>query len=124
MVYWVSGKTSENGLAQASMLHPPFPSIVLLPYENFEITEMYPTYIEVAKFQGEKGAQKSFEWAYGTGKKHKELYVKAKKAVDGERDVELGPIQVCEVCGYTLEGEAPDRCPLCGTTREKFTAFP
>jgi rubrerythrin len=105
------------------MLQPPFPSIVLLPYENFEITEMYPTYIEAAKFQGEPGAQKSFEWAYGMGKKYKELYEKAKKAVDGKRVVELGPIQVCEVCGYTLEGEAPDRCPLCGATRERFTAF-
>ena len=123
MVYWVSEETPENGLAQASMLHPPFSSIVLLPYENFEITEMYPTYIEVAKFQGEKGAQKSFEWAYGTEKKHKELYEKAKKAVDGKRDVELGPIQVCEVCGYTLEGKAPDKCPLCGAASEKFTAF-
>src|SRR3990172_4219131 len=29
--------------------------------ETFEIEEMYPVYLEVAKFQGEKGAQKSFE---------------------------------------------------------------
>src|SRR5674476_1357003 len=27
--------------------------------ETFEIEEMYPAYIEVAKFQGEKGAQRS-----------------------------------------------------------------
>ena len=80
------------------MLHPPFPSIVLLPYENFEITEMYPTYIEVAKFQGEKGAHRTFKWAYGMEKKHKQLNEKAKKALFGEKDVELGPIQVCEVC--------------------------
>ncbi|HEY9246330.1 MAG TPA: hypothetical protein VIO11_05735 [Candidatus Methanoperedens sp.] len=32
-------------------------------------------------------------------------------------------MQVCEVCGYTLEGEAPDKCPLCGASRDKFTAF-
>jgi rubrerythrin len=56
--------------------------------ENFEITEMYPAYIEVAKFQGEKGAQRSFEWAYNTEKKHRELYEKARKAADGEKDVE------------------------------------
>ena len=49
--------------------------------ETFEITEMYPTYIEVAKFQGEKGAQKSFEWSYGSEKLHKELFEKAKEAV-------------------------------------------
>jgi rubrerythrin len=91
--------------------------------EEFEITEMYPTYIEVARFQGEKNAQKSFEWAYSTEKKHKELYEKAKKAVSSSRDVELGPVQVCEVCGYTLEGDAPDRCPLCNATKDKFTKF-
>jgi rubrerythrin len=91
--------------------------------ETFEITEMYPTYIEVAKFQGEKGVQRSFEYAYGTEKMHKELYEKAKGSADGNRDVELGPLQVCEICGYTTEGGAPDKCPLCGAGKEKFTAF-
>jgi rubrerythrin len=91
--------------------------------EEFEITEMYPVYMEVAKFQGEKGARKSFEWAYGTEKKHKELFEKAQKAVESAADVQLGRVQVCEVCGYTLEGEAPDKCPLCSASREQFTAF-
>ncbi|MGQ9632219.1 MAG: rubrerythrin family protein [bacterium] len=91
--------------------------------EAFEIEEMYPAYIEVAKFQGERGAQKSFEWSYGTEKMHKELYEKAKGAVDKKSDVKLGPIQVCEVCGYTVEGEAPDRCPLCNAKRDKFKTF-
>jgi hypothetical protein len=39
----------------------------------------------MAKFQGETGAQKSFEWAYGMEKKHKELYEKAKKPIYGKR---------------------------------------
>jgi len=91
--------------------------------EEFEITEMYPTYIEAAKFQEEKGAQRSFEWSYATEKLHKKLFEKAKDAVDSDSDVELGPIQICGVCGYTLEGEAPERCPLCNALKEKFTAF-
>ena len=28
---------------------------------------------------------------------------------------------VCSVCGYTVEGEAPERCPVCGAVREVFT---
>jgi rubrerythrin len=91
--------------------------------EEFEITEMYPAYIEVARSQGEKNAQRSFEWAYGTEKKHKELFERAQKAVSSSQDAELGTIQVCEVCGYTLEGDAPDRCPLCNATKDKFTGF-
>lgn len=91
--------------------------------EEYEITEMYPTFIATAKFQGEQGAQRSFEWSYASEKLHKELFEKAKKAVDAGQDVALGPVQVCEVCGYTMEGDAPDRCPVCGAKREKFTAF-
>lgn len=91
--------------------------------ETFEIEEMYPTYIEVAKFQGEKGAQRSFEWSYASEKLHKLLFEKAFDSVNLGKDVELGPIQVCGVCGYTLEGEAPDRCPICNALKSKFTAF-
>jgi rubrerythrin len=91
--------------------------------EDFEITEMYPTYMEVAKFQGEKSAYRSFDWSYQTEKQHVALFRKAREAVAGKNDVELDDIQVCEVCGYTLEGEAPDTCPICKNPKEKFTAF-
>lgn len=30
---------------------------------------------------------------------------------------------VCQVCGYTVEADqAPDKCPICGALKEKFTA--
>ncbi|MEX1301463.1 MAG: rubredoxin-like domain-containing protein [Desulfotignum sp.] len=44
----------------------------------------------------------------------------AKKAVDNGTDPELDDIQVCLVFGYTLEGEAPDNCPVCRAKKEKF----
>jgi rubrerythrin len=91
--------------------------------ETYEIEEMYPAFIEVAKFQGEKGAQRSFEWSFASEKLHKQLFEKSLESVISGKDVELGPIQVCEVCGYTLEGEAPDRCPVCNALKDKFTAF-
>ena len=91
--------------------------------ETFEIEEMYPAYKQIAELQGEKDALRSFDWSYQTEKKHLELFQKARDAVSGGGDVELGPVQVCEVCGYTLEGEAPDVCPVCGAKKEKFTAY-
>lgn len=91
--------------------------------ETYEIEEMYPSYMEVAKFQEENSAYRSFEWSYETEKKHKALFEKAKKAVADKKDVELGPVQVCEVCGYTLEGDAPDRCPVCRAEQKKFSTF-
>jgi len=91
--------------------------------EAFEITEMYPVYIETAKFQGEKNAQRSFEWSYETEKVHKVMFENAKTAVEKGKDMKLGKVQVCEICGYTLEGDAPDNCPICGAKKEKFKAF-
>ena len=54
---------------------------------------------------------------------HKKLYEKALDAVNSGKDVTLSAIQVCELCGYTVEGEAPDKCPLCSASKDKFTAF-
>ena len=28
---------------------------------------------------------------------------------------------VCTICGYTAEGEAPEKCPVCGAGKEAFT---
>ena len=91
--------------------------------ETFEIEEMYPTYIETAKFQGEKGAQRSFEWSYNTEKEHLKLFTHALEALKKGAEASFGPIQVCNVCGYTLEGDAPDSCPLCNAAKDKFMTF-
>ncbi|MEM3733079.1 MAG: rubrerythrin family protein, partial [Candidatus Bathyarchaeia archaeon] len=91
--------------------------------ETFEIEEMYPAYLEVAKLQEEKSAERSFKAALESEKIHAELYKKAKEAVDSGKDVELGPIQVCQVCGYTVEGKAPEKCPICGAPIDKFKTF-
>ena len=91
--------------------------------ETFEIEEMYPTYKEVAKFQAEKGAVTSFHYALTAEKIHAAMYKNAKEAVDAGKDVQLGPVQICGVCGYTVEGEIPDKCPICGSPRAEFQTF-
>ena len=32
----------------------------------------------------------------------------------------VGQVYVCEICGYTAEGEAPDKCPVCNVKKEMF----
>jgi rubrerythrin len=91
--------------------------------ETFEVTEMYPAYIRVAEEQQERGAETMTKWALEAEKVHAELYKKAKEAVEKGQDLESIPIRVCEVCGFTVEGEAPDKCPVCGSPKEKFKEF-
>ncbi|MBI4186782.1 MAG: rubrerythrin family protein [Chloroflexi bacterium] len=52
--------------------------------ETYEITEMYPAYLEIARFQNDKRDEQSFTYALS----------------------------------------APDKCPVCGATRERFKSHP
>lgn len=91
--------------------------------ETYEVEEMYPAYDAVAKLQEEKGAQRSIHYALEAEKIHAAMYSRAKEAVKSGKDLEVGQIYICSVCGYTGEGEPPDRCPICGATRDKFKLF-
>lgn len=91
--------------------------------ETFEVEEMYPVYIETARFQGEKGAEISSSWALEAEKVHAGLYKKAKKSLENGNDLDAAPIYVCSQCGFTMEGDAPDKCPVCGAPKQKFKKF-
>ncbi len=85
--------------------------------ENFEVAEMYPAYMEVAKLQEEAAALRSRTRANEAEKVHSALYNKACGSVAAKQDVELKSVFVCETCGFTIEageGEEPQRCPICG----------
>ncbi len=96
---------------------------VAIAGETFEVEEMYPVYNETAKMQGERGAEVSTRFALEAEKIHAELYRKAKKMAEEGKDYEEVDIYICPVCGYTVEGEPPDRCPICGAKREDFKKF-
>lgn len=91
--------------------------------ENYEVDEMYPAFREVAKAQNEYAAETSFRFAWEAEKTHAAFYERALDSIKNEEDLELDDIGVCEVCGYTVEGEMPDRCPICKARKEKFKVF-
>ncbi|OFI05528.1 rubrerythrin-2 [Clostridium acetireducens DSM 10703] len=91
--------------------------------ELHEIDQMYPVYLETAKFQEEKAAQRSFYFAVEAEKCHAELFKKAQSLAKENKDMEDNKFYVCPVCGYTVEGDAPDRCPVCGAKGEVFKEF-
>jgi len=91
--------------------------------ETFEILEMYPVYFEVAKYQGEKAAMQTFDWAWQAEKVHQKMFTEAKALVDGGKDWKPAKLHICEVCGWTVEGDAPDTCPVCGAKKKQFREF-
>lgn len=91
--------------------------------EHFEVDEMYPVYNRVAEFQGEKGAVRSTHFALEAEKIHETMYTNARAAMAKSKDLELGTVSICPICGYTIEGRAPEFCPVCGAKRESFKSF-
>lgn len=91
--------------------------------EHFENTEMYPAYYAVAKLQDEKGAMLSIHYALEAEKIHEALYTEARQQVEAGKDLKSAPIYICPKCGYTVVGDPPDKCPVCGLARAGFRQF-
>ncbi|MCC6102626.1 MAG: rubrerythrin family protein [Olegusella sp.] len=88
-----------------------------------EVEQMYPVYLNAAKFQDEPEAQRSFHGALEAEKQHAALFQQALDAVKQGKDADFGTIYICPVCGYTVVGNAPEKCPICGASREIFLKF-
>jgi rubrerythrin len=65
--------------------------------ETHEFKKMYPEFIAEAQKEGNKAAERSFNFA--------------------NVDVDYA---VCSVCGMTVEKEAPEKCPVCGAAKKAF----
>ena len=88
--------------------------------ESHEFMEMYPGFIEQAKSENNERAEISFTHANKVEKIHHGLYQEALKALEAGQKLKDEPYFVCQVCGNTVAGEAPERCPVCGVPRSKF----
>jgi len=74
--------------------------------------------IEEAKAEGNEAAVRTFTYANEVEKVHAALY---QKAIDSlakpQAEVDY---YVCSVCGYTVEKEAPEECPVCKAKKKAF----
>ncbi len=88
--------------------------------EGKEFMEMYPGFLARAREEGDEQAEFSFKNALAVEKIHHKLYSKALESVTEGKDLSPADIYVCSVCGNTVEGSVPDRCPVCGVPGSRF----
>lgn len=86
--------------------------------ETHEFQSMYPEMIAAAKAEGNKDAERSFNYANEVEKIHAQLYQKLLDTLGTSK--ENYPYYVCPVCGFTAEKEPPGTCPICGTAGKMF----
>jgi rubrerythrin len=85
--------------------------------ERFEFHQMYPGMIAEAQREGEKEAERSFNFANEVEKVHHQLFQKALGNLGQQEPTE---VYICTICGYTVEGEPPDNCPVCKALKKMF----
>jgi rubrerythrin len=95
--------------------------LVAIAGEAHEFQKMYPEFIQAATAEGHAAALKSFQYAKPAEEIHHQLYSEAAEAVKSGKDLPAAAMHVCEVCGHTVVGDAPDRCPICGAKKEKYS---
>ncbi len=91
--------------------------LVAISGESYEFQKMYPQMIADAKAEGQDYALRSFNLANEVEKIHAALY---QKALENLGQNVATDYYVCSVCGYTVEGEAPDECPVCKAKKKAF----
>ena len=89
--------------------------------EGFEFQQMYPKFLAEAEKEGNNPAVFSFKHALAVEEIHHGLYTEALNAVKSGSDLPETKIYICPVCGNTVKGNVPDKCPVCAAAGEKFT---
>lgn len=89
--------------------------------ESYEVATMYPDFIKTANDGKVNIALISFNYAYQTEKKHKDLYREALDKLNNKQENTLpAKYYVCSTCGNTYPGDAPKRCGISMTPSDRF----
>jgi rubrerythrin len=89
--------------------------------ESYEVSTMYPDFLKIAQKEKVNLAMISFNYAFQTEKKHQALYKNAIDQLKAGKDKDLAfKYMVCQTCGNTYDGEAPPRCGISMTPKERF----
>ena len=91
--------------------------------ENYEHTDMYPGFAEVARGEGFDAIASVFESIAVAEKQHEKRYLDLAANIEADRvfkrDTEV--VWRCRNCGYLDKGkEAPESCPACDHPQAHF----
>jgi rubrerythrin len=86
--------------------------------EGYEFREMYPGFLQAVG--SDAAARATFKNAMAVEEIHHDLYSQALASLKQGKDLPAQDVYVCEVCGNTVYGEAPDECEICGVPGIRF----
>jgi rubrerythrin len=89
--------------------------------ESYEVATMYPDFIKVSNDGNVNIATISFNYAYKTEQKHKQMYENALNMLNsGKENSMSSEYYVCPTCGNTYDAAPPNRCGISMTAKDRF----
>jgi len=88
--------------------------------EHQEYTKMYPQFIDIAMRERNARAERTFDYANKVEKIHHGYFEAALKDIKEGIKPEDAVYYVCQVCGNTVKGAPPEKCPICGSPAKVF----
>ena len=88
--------------------------------EAHEYKNMYPQFLAEAEEEGNKPAAYSIKNAMAVEEIHYQMYSEALDAIKSGSDLADTKLFVCSVCGNTLKGHPPEKCPICSSGKDRF----
>ncbi|MEN8126279.1 MAG: rubrerythrin [Planctomycetota bacterium] len=91
--------------------------------EDFETTEMYPSFAKTADEEGFKQIAAIFRKIAVAEARHRDRYIKLRENIQKGKVFKRseGTVWICRNCGYVHEGpEAPGTCPACDHPQAHF----
>lgn len=68
--------------------------------------------------------ERTFDRALQTKKFRAAMYREARQALDEGIAPKIRDIHIYQMCGYTIKGGLPDKCPICNAERKGFQSLP
>lgn len=82
-----------------------------------ELEKGYPSIINAARAEDDTWAAKSSCYALESEKIYAKLFKEALEKLGQEEETDY---YICGACGFTVEDEPPEKCPVCGSRKEAF----
>ncbi len=89
----------------------------LIDNRTYEISQMFPTFIERAEVDGDHQAARLFKNYLASDRLQATML---NEAIDNLNRLRETDYWVCQSCGHLESGDMPLSCKICGGSREKF----
>ena len=88
--------------------------------EGYEYQKMYPDFLKTAEGEKNQPATISFKNALAVETTHHKLYSDALATLKAGKDLPAASIYFCPICGHTVSGAVPEKCPVCSAPKDRF----